>query len=143
MTRAVYILLRFAEMVISSNSRVLNAVIHSGSTHQTTSARAHIGKMRLTQREKPWTVRARHLANRGGMTEMIRTWWPVAVTVIAAIAWLIRLEARSISNGAEIKRLWSQRKEDMEAVKDSRDRMDRRLDEIGSDIKTLLREMGK
>ena len=23
------------------------------------------GKMRLTQREKPWTVRARHLANQG------------------------------------------------------------------------------
>ena len=77
------------------------------------------------------------------MTEMIRTWWPVAVTVIAAIAWLIRLEARSISNGAEIKRLWSQRREDMEAAKDSRDRMDRRLDEIASDIKTLLRGMGK
>ena len=106
MTRAVYILLRFAEMVISSNSRLYNAVIHSGSTHQTTSARAHIDGMRLTQREKPWTVRARHLANRGGMTEMIRTWWPVAVTVIAAIAWLIRLEARGISNGAEIRRLW-------------------------------------
>ena len=86
MTRAVYILLRFAEMVISSNSRLYNAVIHGGSTHQTTSARAHIdgktdpksqrgvgteltgsshGKMGLTQREKPWTVRARHLANRG------------------------------------------------------------------------------
>ena len=92
---------------------------------------------------KPWTVRARHLANRGGMTEMIRTWWPVAVTVIAAIAWLIRLEARGISNGTEIKRLRSQRREDMEAAKESRDRMDRRLDEIASDIKTLLRGMGK
>ena len=77
------------------------------------------------------------------MTDMIRTWWPVAVSVIAAIAWLIRLEAHGISNGTEIKRLWSQRKEDMEAAKDSRDRMDRRLDEIGSDIKTLLRGMGK
>ena len=85
MTRAVYILLRFAEMVISSNSRLYNAVIHGGSTHQTTSARRTLtgrqtlngrgvgteltgswhGKMRLTQREKPWTVRARHLANRG------------------------------------------------------------------------------
>jgi len=74
---------------------------------------------------------------------MIRTWWPVFVTVIAAIAWLIRLEARGISNSTEIKRLWSQRKEDMVAAKDSRDRMDRRLDEIGSDIKTLLRGMGK
>ena len=77
------------------------------------------------------------------MTEMIRTWWPVTITVIAAIAWLIRLEARGISNGTEIKRLRSQRREDMEAVKESRDRMDRRLDEIASDIKTLLRGMGK
>jgi len=77
------------------------------------------------------------------MTEMIRTWWPVAVTVIAAIAWLIRLEARGISNDTEIKRLRSQRREDMEAAKESRDRMDRRLDEIASDIKTLLRGMGK
>ena len=74
---------------------------------------------------------------------MIRTWWPVAVTVIAAIAWLIRLEARSISNGTEIKRLRSQRREDMEAVKESRDRMDRRLDEIGSDIKEILKGMAK
>ena len=77
------------------------------------------------------------------MTDMIRTFWPIAVAVIAAIVWLIRLEARGISNGTEIKRLWSQRKEDMEAAKDSRDRMDRRLDEIASDIKTLLRGMGK
>jgi len=77
------------------------------------------------------------------MTDMIRTWWPVAVTVIAAIAWLIRLEARSISNGTEIKRLRSQRREDMEAVKESRDRMDRRLDEIGSDIKEILKGMAK
>ena len=76
------------------------------------------------------------------MTDMIRTFWPIAITVIAAIVWLIRLEARGISNGAEIRRLWSQRKEDMEAAKDSRDRMDRRLDEIASDIKTLLRGMG-
>ena len=74
---------------------------------------------------------------------MIRTFWPIAVAVIAAIVWLIRLEARGISNGTEIKRLWSQRREDMEAAKDSRDRMDRRLDEIASDIKTLLRGMEK
>ena len=77
------------------------------------------------------------------MTEMIGTWWPVAIAAIAAIAWLIRLEANGISNGTEIKRLWSQRREDMEAAKESRDRMDRRLDEIASDIKTLLRGMGK
>ena len=77
------------------------------------------------------------------MTDMIITWWPVAVTVIAAIAWLIRLEARSISNGTEITRLRSQRREDMEAAKERRDRMDRRLDEIGSDIKEILKGMAK
>jgi len=77
------------------------------------------------------------------MTDMIGTWWPVAVTVIAAIAWLIRLEARGISNDTEIKRLRCQRREDMEAAKESRDRMDRRLDEIASDIKTLLKGMAK
>jgi len=77
------------------------------------------------------------------MTDMIRTFWPVAGATLAVIIWLIRLEARSISNATEVRRLWSQRKEDMMAAKDSRDRMDRRLDEIGGDIKTILRGMNK
>ena len=77
------------------------------------------------------------------MTDMIRTFWPVAGSALAVIIWLIRLEARSISNATEVRRLWSQRKEDMMAAKDSRDRMDRRLDEIGGDIKTILRGMNK
>jgi len=42
MTRAAYILLRFAEMVISSNSRLFNAAVFGGSTYQTVSARAWI-----------------------------------------------------------------------------------------------------
>ena len=42
LSRPIYILARFAEMLIAAGSRVLNAVIHSGSTHQTLSARAHI-----------------------------------------------------------------------------------------------------
>jgi len=40
--RPIYILARFAEMVISSNSRLFNAAVFGGSTHQTTSARAFI-----------------------------------------------------------------------------------------------------
>jgi hypothetical protein len=75
--------------------------------------------------------------------EVIREFWAIIAAAMAGVAWLIRLEARSISNAAEVKRLWSQRKEDMEAAKDSRDRMDRRLDEIGSDIKTILKGMDK
>jgi len=75
--------------------------------------------------------------------DVIKEFWAIIAAAMAGVAWLIRLEARSISNAAEVKRLWSQRKEDMEAAKDSRDRMDRRLDEIGSDIKTILRGMDK
>jgi hypothetical protein len=77
------------------------------------------------------------------MTDMIRTFWPIAGATLAVIVWLIRLEARGISNATEVKRLWSQRKEDMQVAKESRDRMDRRLDEIGGDIKTILRGMNK
>ena len=95
LSRPIYILARFAEMLIAAGSRVLNAAVFGGSTHQTLSARAFIDGMsspksqrgvgteltgslhgmrrttanvhgmRLTQRAKPWTVRARHLANRG------------------------------------------------------------------------------
>jgi len=42
LSRPIYILARFAEMLIAAGSRVLNAAVFGGSTHQTTSARAHI-----------------------------------------------------------------------------------------------------
>ena len=77
------------------------------------------------------------------MTDMIRTFWPIAAATLAVIVWLIRLESRGVANAAEIKRLWTQRKEDMEAAKDSRDKSDKRLDEIGQDIKEILRGMAK
>ena len=77
------------------------------------------------------------------MSDILRDFWLLIVAGVSSVAWLIRLEARGIANAAEVRRLWAQRKEDMEAAKDSRDRMDRRLDEIGSDIKTILRGMDK
>jgi len=40
--RPIYILARFAEMLIAAGSRVLNAAVFGGSTHQTVSARAFI-----------------------------------------------------------------------------------------------------
>jgi hypothetical protein len=42
MRRALYILYRFLDMAISLFSRLINAALLGGSTHQTTSARAHI-----------------------------------------------------------------------------------------------------
>lgn len=50
MPRAVYILYRVAEMLVSLMSRFINATLFGGSTHQTTSARAHI---------EPWPIRRR------------------------------------------------------------------------------------
>jgi len=77
------------------------------------------------------------------MMDALRDYWAIIAAAIAVAVWLVRLEARGISNATEVKRLWAQRKEDMEAARDSRDRMDRRLDEIGGDIKTILRGMSK
>jgi hypothetical protein len=42
---AIYILARFAEMLIAAGSRVVNAAVFGGSTHQTLSARAFIDGM--------------------------------------------------------------------------------------------------
>jgi len=50
MPRPLYILYRLAEMLVSILSRIINAVFFGGSTHQTTSARAHI---------EPWPRRKR------------------------------------------------------------------------------------
>ena len=77
------------------------------------------------------------------MLDVILASWPIVATILAVIVWLIRLEARGIANGSEVRRLWSRRKEDRELDRGNRDRMDRRLDEIGRDIKTLLKGMGR
>jgi hypothetical protein len=45
LSRPIYILARFAEMLIAAGSRVVNAAVFGGSTHQTTSARAFIDGM--------------------------------------------------------------------------------------------------
>ena len=70
--------------------------------------------------------------------ELIREYWGVVVAVIGSIAWLVRLESRGLSNEREIKRLWLQRKEDMEHAQRNREDQNRLLDEIRQDIKKLL-----
>lgn len=77
------------------------------------------------------------------MSETIREFWALIVAGIAGLVWLVRLEARGVSNAAEVQRLWSQRKEDMATAKESRDRVDHKLDEMATDIKALLREARK
>jgi hypothetical protein len=77
------------------------------------------------------------------MAELIKTLWPVFVGFIAFLAWLIRLESRSVENGREIKRLWDQRKEDMDLSRQSREDTNKMLAEIRDDIKSLIARVGK
>jgi hypothetical protein len=75
--------------------------------------------------------------------ELIKTFWPIALGFIGAIVWLIRLEARSIENEKEIKRLWLQRKEDLEISRQAREDTNKMLGEIRDDIKALIARVGK
>jgi hypothetical protein len=75
--------------------------------------------------------------------ELIRTFWPVFIGSVLFLVWLIRLEARSVENSKEIKRLWSQRKEDMELSRQSREDTNKMLAEIRDDIKELIGKVGK
>lgn len=75
--------------------------------------------------------------------ELIKTFWPIALGFIGAIVWLIRLEARSIENEKEIKRLWLQRKEDLEMSRQAREDTNKMLGEIRDDIKALIARVGK
>jgi len=75
--------------------------------------------------------------------ELVRTFWPVLAAFVAFLVWLIRLEARSVENNKEIKRLWNQRKEDLEMSRQSREETNRMLGEIRDDIKALIARVGK
>lgn len=76
------------------------------------------------------------------MSNLLLAYWPVAVAFIGFLVWLIRLEARSIENSKEIKRLWYQRKEDLEVAKAARDETNNILHEIQKDIKALIAKVG-
>jgi hypothetical protein len=70
--------------------------------------------------------------------EAIREWWHVAVGALLGVFWLSRLEWRSLNNEKEIKRLWTQRKEDLENAANARKETNEVLKEIRGDIKVLL-----
>jgi methyl-accepting chemotaxis protein len=67
----------------------------------------------------------------------------VAVSFVAVVVWLVRLEAGSAENTKEIKRLWNQRREDLEASRQARDETNKMLAEIRDDIKALISKVGK
>ena len=75
--------------------------------------------------------------------DLVRTFWPIIMGFIGFLIWLIRLESRSIENGKEIKRLWNQRREDLEASRQAREDTNAMLAEIRDDIKALISRVGK
>lgn len=75
--------------------------------------------------------------------ESVLKFWPVAMGFVALIVWLIRLEARAMDNTKEIRRLWNQRREDLEASRQARDDTNKMLAEIRDDIKALISKVGK
>ena len=75
--------------------------------------------------------------------ELILTFWPIMLAFVSFFVWLIRLEARSVENGKEIKRLWNQRREDMELSRQSREDTNKMLAEIRDDIKSLISKVHK
>jgi hypothetical protein len=75
--------------------------------------------------------------------DVVLKFWPVAIGFVGFLVWLIRLEARSVENTKEIKRLWNQRREDMEISKQAREDTNAMLAEIRDDIKALIAKVGK
>ena len=75
--------------------------------------------------------------------DLLVQFWPIVVGFVALTVWLVRLEARAMDNTKEIKRLWHQRREDLEASNRSRDDTNQMLAEIRDDIKALIAKVGK
>lgn len=73
-----------------------------------------------------------------GLLAVIQSAWAQIVALLALAVWLIRGEAATKANAAEIRRLWRQREEDLRAHKEARDTTNAMLDEVRRDIKTLL-----
>lgn len=74
--------------------------------------------------------------------DILREWWGLIMAGVAGVFWLSRLEWRSLQNEAEIKRMWSQRKEDLASAQRSRDETNEMLREMQRDIKLLLQQYG-
>ena len=75
--------------------------------------------------------------------DVVLDFWPVILGFVAFLVWLIRLEARSVENTKEIKRLWHQRREDLEATNRAREDTNAMLREIRDDIKAVIARVGK
>lgn len=70
--------------------------------------------------------------------ELLREYWAIVAGFVAVVVWAVRLEAGMKSNSDQIKSLWRQRNEDIDAHRLAREETNKMLDEIRQDIKRLL-----
>lgn len=70
--------------------------------------------------------------------EVLKEFWQLIIAGVALVAWSIRVEQRTNENAREIRRLWAQRREDLESAKEARDVTNALLNELRQDVKTLL-----
>jgi hypothetical protein len=75
------------------------------------------------------------------MMELLREFWGIVAAALAGLVWLIRLEARSLANEREIRRMAEQRREDLQSAKEARETTNEMLREIRSDIKNLAMDV--
>ena len=83
------------------------------------------------------------------MEALITKYWPIVLSIFAAVVWAVRVEAGTIGNRRENRRLQKQRdedvhrqeqqrNEDLQAASDSRREVAKTLRTIEQDIKTIL-----
>lgn len=73
-----------------------------------------------------------------GLLAILQSVWAQLLALVGLIVWLVRGEAQTKANAAEIRRLWRQREEDQRAHKEAQDTTNDLLTELRQDIKTLL-----
>ena len=77
----------------------------------------------------------------GSPMEYLREAIVLGVAGVSGLVWLVRLEAKALGNEREIRRLWNQRKEDLEQLNRDRDDTNQMLTEIRADIKRLTEHL--
>lgn len=73
--------------------------------------------------------------------ETLTDYWPVVLTTIGFIVWLVRLESRSVAIEKELKRMAEQRKEDLKNSEKSREDQKEILTEMKDGMKTMTADI--
>ncbi len=75
--------------------------------------------------------------------------WPVVIAIIGLVAWLVRVDAKTMAQANELSRIEREGQEELARLekriddrrKEDMSRIERQLDTMASDIKTLLQRV--